>query len=360
MKIALNMATLRGAGSKTIGTQVLRAMCENYPENEYTLWHPDSWSRALIPDNCTAVSVASGAAAKFKTENLAMRHYLKSNRHEVLFSLGDTGMPYAPLPHLLMVQQAYLAYRPEDWGFVPGWKFRAKMRLITEYFRLGHSRVDAFTVQTQDMKARLCDRWNISEDKVHVIPSAITTSRAPKSEETPPAPYLCYVATPAPHKNFAVLPAMMAKLDGPHDALQCHLTVTQEEVPELVARAMQLGVLHKFQFLGRLSHAQCTQRIAQASVCIIPSLLESFGLLYYEAMALGTPIVAADRSFAREACGEYARYVAPHDGGAYARQVVAVIESPCHKKRSIEQTWATTALSYINLLTSIGSRNTQR
>jgi glycosyltransferase involved in cell wall biosynthesis len=46
--------------------------------------------------------------------------------------------------------------------------------------------------------------------------------------------------------------------------------------------------------------------------CLFPSICESFGHPLVEAMALGKPLVCADRPYAREICGDYAVYVDPN------------------------------------------------
>ncbi|MCP4448938.1 MAG: glycosyltransferase, partial [Myxococcales bacterium] len=293
MKVALNMGTLRGAGSSSVGKNTLKNLCAVAPQHEFTAWIPHDW-RIERPPNCNLRRVKGGMFRKLASENIDLRLSLRKGDFDVLYSLGDTSLPHCPVPHLLLVQQAYLAYRPDDWGFVPPPAFRTKMHLVAKYFALGLSTVSAFTVQTHDMKHRLCDRWDLSPDHVHVVPSAISIgsvqSKNDRRERT-----ICYVASPAPHKNFEVLADTMSYLSGEYSDLECHLTVHQGQVPGLVHRALKFGVLHRFKFLGALSHMESLELIARSAVCVVPSHLESFGLLYYEAAALGTPIVAADR-----------------------------------------------------------------
>jgi glycosyltransferase involved in cell wall biosynthesis len=50
-----------------------------------------------------------------------------------------------------------------------------------------------------------------------------------------------------------------------------------------------------------------------ADACLMPSFTESFGHPIVEAMALGKPLVCADRPFARELCGAHAVYFDPDD-----------------------------------------------
>ncbi len=54
--------------------------------------------------------------------------------------------------------------------------------------------------------------------------------------------------------------------------------------------------------------------------CIFPSICESFGHPLVEAMAMGKPLICADRPYAHELCGDYATYVDPLD----ATQLVKV------------------------------------
>jgi glycosyltransferase involved in cell wall biosynthesis len=57
---------------------------------------------------------------------------------------------------------------------------------------------------------------------------------------------------------------------------------------------------------------------AGAELVLMPSLYEGFGLPCLEAMACGTPVVAADRGALPETCGGAALLVDPDDGDALA------------------------------------------
>jgi glycosyltransferase involved in cell wall biosynthesis len=57
--------------------------------------------------------------------------------------------------------------------------------------------------------------------------------------------------------------------------------------------------------------AALRQAYADADACVFPSICEAFGHPMLEALALGRPLICADRPFAREICGEHALYVDP-------------------------------------------------
>ena len=54
---------------------------------------------------------------------------------------------------------------------------------------------------------------------------------------------------------------------------------------------------------------------------VLPTLMESFGLPYVEAMNAGVPVFTSNRSFARSVCGEAAFYFNPHQPSDIAHTI---------------------------------------
>ncbi|MEM7480274.1 MAG: glycosyltransferase [Acidobacteriota bacterium] len=65
---------------------------------------------------------------------------------------------------------------------------------------------------------------------------------------------------------------------------------------------------------------------AAADVLTLPSISESFGLAYLEAMASGLPCVAPDDAVRREVIGEAGRFADPEDTAAYADALAEALE----------------------------------
>ncbi|MCL0041985.1 glycosyltransferase [Peptococcaceae bacterium] len=63
----------------------------------------------------------------------------------------------------------------------------------------------------------------------------------------------------------------------------------------------------------------------EAHILFMPSLLESFGLPFIEALAFGIPIAASDREFAQELCGDAALYFDPHSAESVSTALTALI-----------------------------------
>ena len=83
---------------------------------------------------------------------------------------------------------------------------------------------------------------------------------------------------------------------------------------------------------------------AHARALAHPSRHEGFGLTVVEALAVGTPIIAADTPAVREVAGDQARYVRPGDVEALA---AALADPPPPPAGAIEHSWKTSARAHL-------------
>lgn len=94
--------------------------------------------------------------------------------------------------------------------------------------------------------------------------------------------------------------------------------------------------------------------MSSASVVVVPSLYEGFGLPALEAMSCGTPVVAANRAALPEVCGDAALLVEP-DAAALAGGLVEVLTRPdlaarlsaAGTRRAGDFTWRAAALAHL-------------
>ena len=91
--------------------------------------------------------------------------------------------------------------------------------------------------------------------------------------------------------------------------------------------------------LGRVDDEIMPAIMAAASAVVVPSIYEGFGLPALEGMAVGTPVVAADRSSLPEVCGDGAYLVEP-DGPSIAEGLVAALEVGVETDAMVARAWA--------------------
>ncbi len=361
MRIAVHAGTLRGTGSGFVGRQLLEALQRT--EHHISAWVPDEWGLARAP---RATATKAGLRAKFVVENWDIPRALRSQGCAALLSLGDTSTIQPGRPHVLFVQQAYLAYPPEEWGFQPTHRFRAKLALMELYFRAGMRNVSRLVVQTQDMRSQLLRRWGLPEQRVSVIPTSVspelraTAASYVRNSEQPP--YVICVGTASPHKNHSIIPAVLGQLRNQTATLR--VTLNRGEVPALDQALQRANLMRRVEYLGHLQPRDLFRQLGDAAAALLPSVLESFGLTYYEAMALGVPIVAADRGFAREACGDTATYAAVDDPVAFAEGLDrALAYSKSNRQNvanalrrrfdAVHQSWDTIAARFVETVESV-------
>ena len=131
-------------------------------------------------------------------------------------------------------------------------------------------------------------------------------------------PYVLCVASRIARKNLAALYETGARLA----ARGIDLVAAGGERPQFRAARAAAGPRD----LGPVPDAHLAGLYAGASAFVLPSLYEGFGLPCLEAMACGTPVVAADAAALPETCGDAALYADPRDPRAIADAVERALE----------------------------------
>jgi D-inositol-3-phosphate glycosyltransferase len=107
-----------------------------------------------------------------------------------------------------------------------------------------------------------------------------------------------------------------------------------ERPDALINLAKQLGVSDVVRFVPPTNRAELVKWFQAASVCVIPSHSESFGLVAIEAQACGTPVIAARVGGLLTAVrdGISGVLVDGHDAATWAERIIAVVSN--HELRS--------------------------
>jgi glycosyltransferase involved in cell wall biosynthesis len=149
----------------------------------------------------------------------------------------------------------------------------------------------------------------------------------------------------------AVVAAFCAKLDAAHLTKRPDLAIAATaRVPELTLLVIGGGPLQaryeaeaaggRVVFAGDQSHDEVARHLRAADFLVMPSTLESFGIVQLEAMASGLPVVIADLPGAREVSrdGEHGVHVAPDDLDDLVRGVRAMIDAGAEGRHALGDT----------------------
>ena len=105
----------------------------------------------------------------------------------------------------------------------------------------------------------------------------------------------------------------------------------------LGAEVAARGVEDATQYTGHVSREDLRALYVGAAALVYPSLYEGFGLPPLEAMACGTPVVAADTSSLPEVVGDAGVLVDPGDAGAWADALDRVLTDTTTRHMLVER-----------------------
>ena len=219
--------------------------------------------------------------------------YLKRHRPDVFWLATTNPPPWMPRPYVVSVPDLAPA-RFDD----------VKPRLETLAFRTAYrravTRADHVIAISEATAEDLTQLWSVPEGRMTVVPLGVGDVFTPVGASGPIArpapvtaagvsgPYALVVGTVEARKglNLAVEIAAAVGPDLPV-VFAGRLGFGHEEA---VARGRESGCV----FLAEVSEATLVELYRAAEVLLVPSLYEGFGLTPLEAMACGTPVIAAD------------------------------------------------------------------
>jgi glycosyltransferase involved in cell wall biosynthesis len=191
-------------------------------------------------------------------------------------------------------------------------------------------RIIAVSDRTRD---DLVELYRIPESKIRVIPHGVDPAFSPGDGH--PEGYLLFVGAVQRRKNPG------AVLEAANDLQLPLVVVGPEREPALADELRRLGA----DLRGYVEKPQLAQ-LYRGAVCLVaPSRYEGFGLPVLEAMASGTPVVAAPDPALVEVAGDAAVYA---DEGDIAGAILHAVERreelrAAGLERAARFTWAETA-----------------
>ncbi len=101
-----------------------------------------------------------------------------------------------------------------------------------------------------------------------------------------------------------------------------------------VARLIkELGMGRLITFTGRIDQGAFVRLYARATMAVVPSLYEGFGLPAGEAMACGVPVISTTGGALPEVVGDAGMLVPPADAGALARAIKELLDHPARARQ---------------------------
>lgn len=189
----------------------------------------------------------------------------------------------------------------------------------------------------------------VAPDRLEVVLNGTTGLQeqvTPASEYLPGEPLVLTVGQLIERKSTSDLIDALGRLRRAGRHVQLAIVGEGPLRHALEERAAAEGVADSVHFVGRLEHARVLAMMARAQLFALPSWDEAFGLVYTEAMAQGTPVLALmgggpDDFIESGVSGGW--LVPARDPGAIADVIAGVLDDPA-RAAAIGAAGRTTAL----------------
>lgn len=148
--------------------------------------------------------------------------------------------------------------------------------------------------------------------------------------------FILYVGGISPHKNLARLIDAFAILSSDPELSGVKLVLVGDykfdsffsAYPSLSEKVNSLGLKDKIVFTGFVDDADLVQLYNAATVFVLPSLDEGFGLPAIEAMSCGTAVAASNRGSLPEVIGDSGAFFDPMCPKAISAVLKSVLSNP--------------------------------
>ncbi len=369
MQIAVDGSRLaigQRTGTESYTVELIRALAalDRQPNHHYTLYV--NTPPAALPPLGTNWRLASIRAPRLWT-HARLGPTLRIAQPDVAFIPAHV-LPLTPPPRsVVTIHDLGYEHHPESHPL----RQRLYLRWSTKWSARHATRVIAISEATRRDLVRYT---GISPSKISVIyhgvharfkPSDQATSQATAAKYNLHGPYLLFVSTIQPRKNLVRLIEAYAQARQ-HAPNLPPLALGGKPgwlTTQIETRAAELGIADSVRFLGYVADDDLPALLSGATLYLLPSLYEGFGMTVLEAMACGTPVITANVASLPEVAGDAALLIDPLSTAALATAILTLWSSPAQRAELRERgrawaaqwTWERCARETLAVLEQVGT-----
>ena len=319
--IVINALNSSSGGGRSIRDSFLRLLSQQRLADHYTVLVASREGLTFVDNPNIVLEVLprpySKTIAAPVVYEILLDKILRRLRASAVLNLGDLVINTA-VPQIYVFDWAYAVdVEPRVWKGMTWSEWfarRTKLALLERRFR----KPAVVVAQTDYIRTRLTQKFGLRN--VAVIGNAVTLSAQQERGRDFGLPGGTKLVCPSvyyPHKNLEVLLDVAERARDAGRDYRLVVTVSPASpaasrfVAAIGARGLQDHVIN----VGQVEPRDMPALYAQCDGLILPTLLESFSIVYPEAMHFGLPIFTSDRWFAHSVCGDAARYLDPLDAG---------------------------------------------
>ena len=252
-------------------------------------------------------------------------------------SYGLLGIVRSGYPTVATIHHPITVDRDAEIGAAEGWLRRMKARRWYAFLNMQKRvsrRMSHIITVSNCSRADIGREFRIPAERFRVVPNGINLDYFYPMNGVKRADHQILVTNSAdtPLKGLRYLLEAVAEIRREREI---RLVVigkpkTDGVIERLVA---ELSLGDTVRFTGRISHEEFARYYAEATMAVIPSLYEGFGMPAGEAMACGVPVISTTGGALPEVIGDAGILVPPADKSALKEAILALLNDPERRRR---------------------------
>lgn len=331
MKIVFNAYNLRIGGGETIGLGIIQSLYKLNSPHEFHIFLPDYKPyKIFLNEGRIHIHFVPPFFTRTLIGRLFINFYLitkeKKIRADFIFSMGNYALPLKK-KQLLLVHWPYAVYPNSIAWKRMNFLSYVKRKLRAWWFKKNLKFASEITVQTGLMKEQFLKNYEF-KGQVDIIPTTYSpvlraSEKSPilgkiraVKEENKDSFFIICISKYYSHKNLEILVPLAERIKSGREKIKIliNLDPYQDIYAKKLLKKIEKNKLQDIVInLGPIPQEDLYEVYKSADAFFLPTLLESFGIIYYEAMVAGLPIFTSDLDFAKDICGETAFYFDPLD-----------------------------------------------
>jgi len=341
-KRALN----NGSGLGNYSRNLLNALMQNFPNEEYLLFAPKAKEEFFnqLTGQFKIALPETNLQKSFHPlwRSVGIKHDLQKHRIDIYHGLSNEipfSTQHSTFSTLVTIHDLIFLKHAEQYPFVDRQVYKLKTKYATKH-------ADKIIAVSNETKNDLMEFYGVTEEKIEVIYPLVDSAfqkseiRNWKSDLNLPKKYILNVGSFFPRKNQRTL---IEAFDLIKDKVEEDFVLVggsgnmQSEIERLIA---EKNLQERVKILSNVSNEDLPTIYRGASVFVFPSLYEGFGMPIVEALFSKMPVITTKGGCFEEAGGKDSLYINPNSAEEIANAILKVVNDEKLKAQMIENGFA--------------------
>ncbi len=376
MRVAIDGTAPVMGGGLTYLRELVPALCTSSAGDDFYLFLRSDISnlRFPLPSNCRPVSVllpqTQRTMWRFAWQQLVLPFVLRSVEADVVLCPFGIAPFLAPCAVVLGIQNV----SPYAGPSAATWVQRRRNQLLVWLTGLSTRKAECVFFVSDWSRRAISRRLGLLIEKTFVVHHGVSDRFRPPQLQSSHQnealrPYVLVVGSVSSYKDYVTLleawKLVVPQFSGRFDLIIAGPIVEQTYYRKLDALMSHPGLRGRVFFRPDVPYEQVLGLYQKATVLVMPSHIETFGLPMLEAMSCGTPVLASDIPVAREVCADAAYYYQLGDPGDLGRKLLTLLNNAnvrsdlarAGRERAGHFTWSKAAERTLQLLRTSSQRS---